>query len=370
MDGRARAAPAPRNAPARCSPCGARSRSPGCASASRVISRSRVTLATIEAAAIEATMASPWITAWQSQPTSMRSRPSTNTSLRPHRQRRHRARQRPQRGAQDVVAVDARGRREGDRHLGAGADLGVELLALFAVELLGIVEPARHALGIEDDGGGDHRAGERPPPASSQPATGQTPRFIAARSRRKVGRMSSSPSGRRAMANCGGATHAAMVRGDGAQVNARTICRCGDRGGTRRSVRQHQPAVSRTAEIPDCARPPRGVRRDRRNRRCSRPRTPSAACAQHSAPAATARATRHRPPPATRSSRPASTPRKPSAVLDRNLGILRPVRSRTRATGSRRRPRRTRRLRRPAPCGGSPAPHRTRCCGRGRRRRA
>ena len=36
-----------------------------------------------------------------------------------------------------------------------------------------------------------------PLPASSQPATGHTPRLIAARSRRKVGRMSASPSGRR-----------------------------------------------------------------------------------------------------------------------------------------------------------------------------
>ena len=37
-----------------------------------------------------------------------------------------------------------------------------------------------------------------PRPASSQPATGQMPRLSAARSRRKVGRTGSSPSGRRA----------------------------------------------------------------------------------------------------------------------------------------------------------------------------
>ena len=37
-----------------------------------------------------------------------------------------------------------------------------------------------------------------PRPASSQPATGQTPRFIAARSRRKLGRRISSAKGRRA----------------------------------------------------------------------------------------------------------------------------------------------------------------------------
>jgi len=37
-----------------------------------------------------------------------------------------------------------------------------------------------------------------PLPASSQPATGHTPRFIAARSRRKLGRIGSSPNGKRA----------------------------------------------------------------------------------------------------------------------------------------------------------------------------
>ena len=40
-----------------------------------------MTLATIEAAAIDVTSASPEITASQSQPQSMRSRPSTNTSF-------------------------------------------------------------------------------------------------------------------------------------------------------------------------------------------------------------------------------------------------------------------------------------------------
>ena len=101
----------------------------------------------------------------------------------------HRARQRPQRGAQDVVAVDARGRAERDRDLRAGADLLVELLALLGVELLGIVEPARDALGIENDGGGDHRAGERSP--ARLVAAGDRPdplALSARRSRRKVGR--------------------------------------------------------------------------------------------------------------------------------------------------------------------------------------
>ena len=195
----ARAAPARRNAPARCSPCGARSHSPGARAPSRLISRSRVTLATIEAAAIESTRASPPITASQSQPHLDAVAPVDEDEPGPHRQRRDRPRQRPQRSLQDVVAVDPRGRAEGDRHLGDGADPGVELLPLGGQELLGIVEAARDALRIEDDGGGDHRsrpAGRARPRRSRRPEA--EPRRIAARSRRKVGRMTSSSNGRRA----------------------------------------------------------------------------------------------------------------------------------------------------------------------------
>src|SRR5262245_45585625 len=126
------------------------------------MSRSRVTLATMEAAAIEAMMASPLITALQSQPASMRSRPSTNTSWgltgRPAT-----ARERPQRRPQDVVAVDAPRRREGNRDLGAGTNPGVQLFARLGIELLGIIESARHALGVEHDRSSHYRAGERAP---------------------------------------------------------------------------------------------------------------------------------------------------------------------------------------------------------------
>ena len=43
------------------------------------------------------------------------------------------------------------------------ANPGVELFARLGIELLRIVEPARHALGIENDRRGNDRAGERPP---------------------------------------------------------------------------------------------------------------------------------------------------------------------------------------------------------------
>ena len=119
--------------------------------------------------------------------------------LRPHRQRLHRARQRPQRGAQDVVAVDARGRAEGDRDLGAGADLLVELLALLAVELLGIVEPARNALrdrGSRRRRPPDRRAARARPRRSPRPARR---RASAPRARGGTsGGRSASPDGRRA----------------------------------------------------------------------------------------------------------------------------------------------------------------------------
>ena len=76
---------------------------------------------------------------------------------RPHRQRRDRARQCPQRRLPDVVAIDAGPRAEGDADLGGGADARVELLALHGGELLGIVEAAGDPFGIENDCRGHHR---------------------------------------------------------------------------------------------------------------------------------------------------------------------------------------------------------------------
>src|SRR5258705_13294262 len=59
-------------------------------------------------------------------------------------------------------------------------------------------------------------AASGPLPASSQPATGNTPRFIAARSREKVGRiLSGSPSGRR-----GARLMAAILRGSAGGIKS------------------------------------------------------------------------------------------------------------------------------------------------------
>src|SRR5262249_55949901 len=56
-----------------------------------------------------------------------------------------------------------------------------------------------------------------PRPASSQPATGKTPRFIAARSRRKLGRSGASPSGRRGDFAAAGFFGGRLIGGDGAR---------------------------------------------------------------------------------------------------------------------------------------------------------
>ena len=162
VDESARAGPAPRNAPARCSPlaleavAGVRQAEPrhqpvardlgddrggGDRGDQRIAGHHRLAVA----AAVDLLVA------------------VDEHQLRPARQRLDRARQRPQRGAQDVVAVDARDRAEGDRDLRRGADFLVQLFALFGVELLGVVQAARDALGIEHHRRRHHRTGERPP---------------------------------------------------------------------------------------------------------------------------------------------------------------------------------------------------------------
>ena len=155
---------APRNARAPNSPYGARSRSPGCARPSRTISRSRVTLATIEAAAIDSTSASPDTTAWQSQPhidlhvavdeDELRRAPAAPSPRAPaptaRRARCCRGRcARPSRMPPPLARV--------------AQIFSYSFSRSARVELLGIVEPARDALGIEDDRRRHHRAGERPP---------------------------------------------------------------------------------------------------------------------------------------------------------------------------------------------------------------
>src|SRR5262245_75016 len=138
--------------------------------------------------------------------------PVNEDELRAHRQRHDGARQCPQRGTQDVVAVDPRRRRHRDRDLGAGADLNVEFLARFAIKLLGIVEAARHALRVENDGSGDDRPRQRPATglvaACDRPDAALERRALAAEGRPGL----LLPERQAGWAYTAVATHAAMVR--------------------------------------------------------------------------------------------------------------------------------------------------------------
>ena len=103
------------------------------------------------------------------------------------RQRMHRPRQRPQRRAQDIVAIDPRRRGKGDRERCGRADLLEQFLAAFRRQPLGIVDPLGIRFGSSTTAAATTGPASGPRPASSQPATGQTPRLISARSRRKLG---------------------------------------------------------------------------------------------------------------------------------------------------------------------------------------
>ena len=172
-----RAAPAPRRARRCRSPCAGRSRIPDRRRTRFCIRRSRTTLATIEAAAIEATMPSPpMIGAFShSESRGRRGRPPARARAGAAARARPRA-SAHRLGAQDIVAVDARRRRHGERDFGGRADFLIERLAAGGRKALGIVE-ARAARGR------DRGSRRRPPPArpraapaSSQPATGAMPR--------------------------------------------------------------------------------------------------------------------------------------------------------------------------------------------------
>ncbi len=71
---------------------------------------------------------------------------------------------------EDVEPVDLRGVGPGDRP-GERAllDEPGEVFAALGLELLRIGETADAAAGVEDDGGGHHRSGERPAPGLVDP---------------------------------------------------------------------------------------------------------------------------------------------------------------------------------------------------------
>ena len=106
----------------------------------------------------------------------------------PYRQRLDRAGKRPERGAKDVVAVDALDRAECHGHLCGCANFLVELFARSASSFLESLRPRGMRLRIEHHRGCHNRAGERPPPRFIAAGNGKMPLLSARRSRRNVGR--------------------------------------------------------------------------------------------------------------------------------------------------------------------------------------
>ena len=88
-------------------------------------------------------------------------------------QRTNRARQRPERGAQDIVAIDPCGRSKGDRKGRCRADLLEQFLAALGGQPLGIVDTLGDSLRVQHHGGGHHRTRQRP--ASGLVAAGHRP---------------------------------------------------------------------------------------------------------------------------------------------------------------------------------------------------
>ena len=103
-------------------------------------------------------------------------------------QRTDRARQRPERGAQDIVAIDPRRRGKGDRkgRLSRRSPRTIPRGARPSAAW-NRRSPWGFASGSSTTAAATTGPASGPRPASSQPATGQTPRLISARSRRKLG---------------------------------------------------------------------------------------------------------------------------------------------------------------------------------------
>src|SRR5262249_43665267 len=140
--------------------------------------------------------------------------------LRPNRQACDGASERPQRRPQDIVAVDAPWRRNGNGDLRRCANFCVQLFARLRIELFGIIKSARHALRIEHDSSRNDRTGKGPPArfvaAGNRPHTAFDRCALAAEGRAEVvisqrqpyhanGTISSCAGG-------GGTSHGGMVR--------------------------------------------------------------------------------------------------------------------------------------------------------------
>ena len=135
-------------------------------------------------------MPSPPITASQSQ-AYRAGRGRRQTHARRVGQRDHRTLQRPERGAQDVVAVDPGREATATETCAVAQILSKSLSRSSAVRRFGIVDAARNAVGIENHRGRHHRTGQRPAAglvaARNRPDAALDQRALAAEARRGDG---------------------------------------------------------------------------------------------------------------------------------------------------------------------------------------
>ena len=126
--------------------------------------RSRTTLATMEAAAIDGMLASPLMIVWTGAGQGWRIVAVDERDVRPARQCVERPAHGAQRRLPDVDAVDLGGADRADADRRRRQNLKKQLLPPVAVERLRIGEPGRHALEVEHHGGRNDRPRERAPP--------------------------------------------------------------------------------------------------------------------------------------------------------------------------------------------------------------
>ena len=131
---------------------------------------SRVTLATMEAAAIDRHFASPLTIARLAHVEPGRHLVAVDEDQ-PGRalELSHRVGHRPQRGIQDVFAVDAIDAGDADADARMCQDLAIERSADVGFQNLRIRDAVRNVAGIEDDGGGYDRSGQRAAPSLIHP---------------------------------------------------------------------------------------------------------------------------------------------------------------------------------------------------------
>ena len=161
---RRRARAARPGAPASGSPCGRRSRTADAARAAPAHSRSRCTLARIDAAEIACTLASPLTMASRRHVSTGSRLPSTSTLARPQAQALDGAPHRQQRRLQDVERGRSP-RRWPARCCSTAPWRGSRRTAARACarrQRLGVAQAADRLPVVEDHGRGDHRPGQRP----------------------------------------------------------------------------------------------------------------------------------------------------------------------------------------------------------------